>query len=81
MFEQFLVNKRLGPTLIWLRSTEIPIIQEDIEIISKTTIVSADLVWFSDITSVTRDWEDEPAMFEFAWSQVGVAFNDRVKKP
>ena len=75
------LEKRLGPTLIWLRSTDISIIQEDIEIISRTTMVSADLVWFSDITNVTRDWEDEPAMLEFAWSQVGVAFNDRVKKP
>ena len=73
------LEKRLGPTLIWLRSTEISIIQEDIETISNTTIVSADLVWFSDITNVTRDWEDEPAMLEFAWSQVGVAFKNRVK--
>jgi CHASE2 domain-containing sensor protein len=73
------LEKRLGPTLIWLRSTEISIIQEDIETISNTTIVSADLVWFSDVTNVTRDWEDEPAMLEFAWSQVGVAFKNRVK--
>jgi hypothetical protein len=73
------LEKRLGPTLIWLRSKEISIIQEDIEIISNTTIVSADLVWFSDITNVTRDWEDEPAMIEFAWSQIGVAFKKREK--
>ena len=73
------LEKRLGPTLLWLRAPEQSIIKKDIEAISNTTIVSADLVWFSDITEVTRDWEDEPAMLQLAWSKVGVAFENRMK--
>ncbi len=73
------LEKRLGPTLIWLRAPEQSIIRKDIEVISTTTIVSADLVWFSDITGVTRDWKDEPAMLQLAWSKVGVAFENRME--
>jgi N-acetyl-alpha-D-glucosaminyl L-malate synthase BshA len=54
-------------------------IKKDIEVISTTTIVSADLVWFSDITGVTRDWKDEPAMLQLAWSKVGVAFENKME--
>jgi hypothetical protein len=73
------LEKRLGPTLLWLRAPEQSILKKDIEAISNTTIVSADLVWFSDITEVTRDWEDEPAMLQLAWSKVGVAFENMMK--
>jgi hypothetical protein len=73
------LEKRLGPTLIWLRAPEQSIIKKDIEVISTATIVSADLVWFSDITGVTRDWKDEPAMLQLAWSKVGVAFENKME--
>lgn len=71
------LEKRLGPTLIWLRTEDETTIQRDFGLISKTNIVSKDRVWFSEIEQVNRNWEDEARMLQLAWSKVGEAFRNR----
>lgn len=74
------LEKRLGPTFIWLRAAEKSILDRDIQSISKLKFLSADLVWQTESLEVSRSWESETEMFHFAWSQVGTAFEERGTK-
>jgi adenylate cyclase len=71
------LEKRLGPTFIWLRASEKTTIEKDMDEISKMHFLSADVAWQSEIMRLTRGWEGESEMLHFAWLQVGKAFHKR----